>query len=321
VQSRARITTLKGTTGKYLLVGDQRANGYAINAQTGSTLWQMGPVSLTGGFQAPAAVQLNDYSDAAFQAAVPGNDLVFFALNEAGTNNGIWAVLGSTGAIKWSIRPGGMNRVSGAMAVDYGHNHLFVATGVADPALWVFNTLDGSVVASLTLGTADPLVSGASSKAVNLEFTTNQALVTPDAGWVHAIDLVTLTKTWSTQIGPTTSYVFPINNGFIASLVSGQVQRYSINPVTYLVTPVWATPPAMSTPSGVWVEYTGQKIYVGDSTGKLHQLDAATGAESVPPLQLGSGALATPTIDTSTSPKRLHVNSVDGRLCAVAVPF
>jgi len=71
-------------------------------------------------------------------------------------------------------------------------------------------------------------------------------------------------------------------------------------------------------PSGVRIDFVGQKIFAGGSDGYLYEMDTITGASRRFPVSLGL-AVGTPTIDTVVN--RLHVGSVDGRLCAFGLPF
>lgn len=319
VQSRSPVVPLAGRSGKYILVGDQTAKGYVISAQTGAVVWSAGPFVSSGGIQAAPAVQLNQYANAGFQSAWPGVDLIFFATRRSSnpTQNEVRARKSSDGSEAWSYAPGNLDIISGGMFVDYTNNRLWVASrsnGGTQASLRVLSTLNGSLVTSFNLGDID--------HAINLEAFSKVVLVTTNAGTVYAYDPSTITQVWTHSLGgSTTTAVAPITNGFIASMAGGTVQRYAVDPTTKAVSSVWASPPSFTAPSGARVEYTSQKIYAGDQSGVLHQLNALTGADENPLRVSNGAALATPAIDLSTTPKRLTINSEDGRLCAFDVPF
>ncbi|MBI3182899.1 MAG: hypothetical protein HYZ28_12245 [Myxococcales bacterium] len=326
VQSRSPVVPLAGRSGKWILVGDQSANGYVISATSGAVAWRAGPFVLDGGIQAPPMVQLYQYGNAAFQAAFPGKDLVLFATRRTAnrTQNEVRARYSNDGTQAWTFAPGNLDMISGGMLVDYQNNRLWVASrsnGGTQPSLWVVNTLNGGLVTSFNLGDIDHSVNMANQVVI----------VTTNSGLIYAYDPSTLAQVWSYQLlkadgvtpDATTTYVAPIANGFIASQSSGVVQRYSVDPTTKAVTPfwAWASLPAMTSPAGIRIDYTSQKIYVGDRDGVIHQLSTYTGADENPLTLISGFALGPPAIEAGTSPKRLHVNSEDGRLCAVAVPF
>jgi hypothetical protein len=68
----------------------------------------------------------------------------------------------------------------------------------------------------------------------------------------------------------------------------------------------------------VRIDFVRQKIFTGGSDGYLYELDVVTGAARQFPVDVGQ-AVGTPTIDTAVD--RLHVGSLDGRLCSFALPF
>jgi outer membrane protein assembly factor BamB len=318
---------LQGISGTQMLVGDQAGYAYAISTQTGAITWRgNGGGAIGTVIQAPLGVQLWQFADPAKPAGVaframnsPPNtssnrDLVFVATRDSGTGNRVMALDGRNGNQVWTYSPGNMDIVVGGMMVDYDSNRLYVPThaGGSGKSLRVISTLNGGEVASFALGDID--------HAVNRDYgVPNQAYVTTAAGNVVAIDVAALTQTWTFSIGKMNAYAFPTNNGFIASLNSGQVQRYSVDPTTKALSTLWATPLTISGPTGIRIDYATQKMYLGDSTGKLHQVDLSTGVDKT--LTLSAQGLGTPTIDTSLTPKRLHVGGLDGRLCAVEVPY
>jgi hypothetical protein len=209
--------------------------------------------------------------------------------------------------------------ISGGMAFDYNTNNLWVASragGVG--AVRVINTLTGARVASWSVGDVDlPIAYDSGS---------HQMYVTTTTGAVSGFDATLVATTqpvWTFPgTGALSSYAFPTGYGFVAS--SGtSIQWYGVSGTT--VTAKWATAPAITGPTGVRIDYrTPQKLYVGDSAGVLHQIDMATGVEDTTKRRtLGLAGLGTPTIDPyfAGGAARLYVNSLDGRLCTVDVPY
>jgi hypothetical protein len=331
VQSRFNLVPLQGM-GNVIVTGDQSGRAYAINAANGAILWTSNPIGDV--VQAAPAVQLYAFTVAgtaagdAFRAAnsAPNGprDLILVASrnNTAGTNR-VFALDGRNGSQVWVYDPtgnpakgGSMDIVVGGMLVDYDTNHVFVPTygGASGNSLRVLDTVTGAYVTGFALGQID--------YGVNKDFgAPAHAYVTTSGGKVVGINLATLVKDWEQTVGGMTSYAFPMGNGFIASLTSGQVARYAVDPTTFALSTVWPSPASIPGPTGVRIDYTTGYVYVGDSFGKLHQIDVSTGAEPVPALTVSTSALGMPTIDTSTTPKRLHVGSFEGRLCSFAVPF
>ncbi|MFT3841405.1 MAG: PQQ-binding-like beta-propeller repeat protein [Myxococcaceae bacterium] len=314
VQNRPTLVPLTGVANKVLITGDQAGHGYAIDDGTGQVLWTAnGGAALGNAVQGQPVAQLYAYANAAFQTANPNRDLIFFATrNTSATNNKVYAVSGQTGAVVWTYAPNNLDIVSGGMMVDYTNNHLFVAArsnGGAQTSLRVLNSLTGAQLAALNVGDVD--------FGVNLDFSSNQAYLVNNAGTAYGISLTSLAVVWSSTVGATSSWIYPTGNGFIASLKSGVVRRYGVSGTT--VTQLWsATVPG---PSGVTLDYTLQKAFVGGSDGKLRQLDLAAGTidktltvTTVAPTDLGM-----PTLDTTAS--RLHVGTMDGRICAFPDPL
>lgn len=315
VQSRFPVVPLVNRSSKYILTGDQSGNGCVIDAATGANVWSgTGCRSIGTNVQAQAGVQLFTYANAAFQAAQPGRDLVFFATRDASTTaNKVVALSSVDGSTVWSypsVTPD-LNMVSGGMLVDYDNNRLWVAaftSGRKQASVRVLDTLTGAELKQISLGNV--------SFGVNEDFTSKQAYIVDDLGLVSGIDLAAPFATiWTFQLpSAATSYVFPTGKGFIASLQSGAVARYTVNGA--VVTRMWTSP--IAGPSGVTVQYTTNKIFVGSSDGKVHQLNADTGADEKQ-VTLSGTRTGTPTIDTTAL--RLSVGTSDGRLCVFQLPF
>ena len=316
-QGRFPVVPLQGQTGNYILVGDQAGKAYALDSSTGSTFWTgNGGTALGSAIQAQVGVQLYAYANAAFRTANPNRDLVLVATrNSSSTNNKLYALSSVDGSVVWTYAPAAMDIASGGVLVDYANNRIWLgvrAGGVNQPSLHVINSLTGAPVTTFQLGDID--------LPINRDSQSNQAYVTTNAGMAYGYDLNSMAQRWSFNTGVLNAYIFPTGNGFIASIKGppGQVQWYAVNPSNGQVTPVWATPVSISGPTGIRIDYVNQKVFVGSSDGKVHQIDIATGVDQKQ-VTVSTQQLGTPTIDTTAN--RLTVGGMDGRLCAFQLPL
>jgi len=319
VQSRFLLSTLAGHSGKYTVVGDQNGRVTAVNAATGAVLWVAnGGVPLGERVQSQPIAQLASRANAAYLAVHAGRDLIFVGTRNTSTPNKVYALSSVTGQPVWTYAPGDLGMMNGGFMVDYEYNRLFVAARGAG-SLRVLNSVTGQEVAPpltsrFNLGDIDTGVvrdQGYTTPATG----DDSAVVVNATGAVTAIDITTLVQRWSVNVGATSTFVTPTGGGFIASVKTGTVQRWRITtgPAPALM---WSA--AVPSPSGVRIDFVGQKIFAGGSDGYLYEMDTITGASRRFPVSLGL-AVGTPTIDTVVN--RLHVGSVDGRLCAFGLPF
>lgn len=314
VQSRPLLVPLYNRTGNYLVTGDQSGHLYLVRASTGETVWNANAGAALGdALQNQPVAQLYAYADVAFKAAHPGRDLIFIGThNVSALDNKVYAISSVTGEVVWAYAPGNLDSINGGMLVDYTNNRLFVAArsnGSTQPSVRVLSSLTGALVTSLSLGDIDT--------GVNLDFQSQQAYLVTNAGMAYGLSLSTLAVVWSANIGATSSWVYPTGNGFIASLSAGAVRRYSVVGAT--VSQLWST--NVAGPSGVALDYVNQKAYVGGSDGVLRQLRLTDGVaeKSVTIVSQAPKDLGQPQLDTATG--RLHFGTMDGRLCAHAVPL
>lgn len=308
IQGRFLALPLAGRSGTYLIAGDQAGNVTVVNAQSGAVVWARNVASR---IQAQPSTQLYAASNAAWQAAHPGRDLIYIASrNSSTTNNTVTALSSVDGSTVWQYAPGNLDIVSGGMLLDRTNNRLWVASR-GNPSLRVLSTIDGALVASFSVGDVDlPVAWG---------YTYGEAIVTNTSGGVSAYNLGTFALSWTHAPGALTSYAFPTGNGYIASLASGSVQRFTVDQTTKAVSPMWSPAAAIASPTGVRVDYANQKVVLGNSAGNLSQLNAATGVIERTVTVASGIALGTPNVDPNLS--RLYVTGVDGRLCSYDVPF
>ncbi len=310
VQARFPVVTLYQEAQKTILTGDSSGHAYAVNAATGALRWTaLAGASLGDAIVAQPVVQLRAYADAAFAAANPNRDLIFFATrNASAVSNTVYALDAPSGVEVWRYAPGDLDVVNGGMLVDYEGNRLFVASrsnAGTQQSLRVLDSLTGAYLTGFSLGDIDT--------GVVLNTSLNQALVATTSGAVWGIALGDLSVAFQVAVGPPASWPFPAGNGFIVSLTSGAVQRWSVSGASTEL--MWTA--AVADPSGVNLDYVAQVAYVGSSDGKVHQLSLATGADQLQ-LDLADGTTGTPSIDTVS--RRMHVGTLGGHVCALALP-
>lgn len=319
VQQRFLLSTLAGHTGKYAVVADQNGRVTAVDAATGAVLWVAnGGTPLGERIQGQPIAQLASHSNAAYLAVHSGRDLIFVGTRNTSTPNKVYALSSVDGQPVWSYAPGDLGMINGGLMVDYEYNRLFVASR-GTGSLRVLSSVTGQEVAPpltsrFNLGDIDTGV--VRDQGLGGATNDDSAFVVNTTGTVTAVDITTLVQRWAVNVGATSTFVAPTGGGFIASVTAGTVQRWYSNTAAPVPALLWSA--AVPSPSGVRIDYVRQKIFTGGSDGYLYELDAATGASRQFPVSVGQ-AVGTPTIDTVVN--RLHVGSVDGRLCAFGIPF
>jgi hypothetical protein len=319
VMTRFPVLPLAGNSGTYAVVGDQAGRVTAVNATTGAVLWVAnGGAPLGERIQGQPIIQLASRANAAYLAVHPGRDLIFVGTRNTTTPNRVFALSSVNGAVVWTYAPGDLGMISGGFMVDYESNRLFVAAR-GTGSLRVLSSITGQEVpppltSRFNLGDIDTGV--VRDQGFTGPTTDDSALVVNTAGTVYAIDVLTLVQRWAVTPGATSTFVTPTGSGFIISLGSGAVQRWLRANATVPPALMWSAP--VPAPSGLRIDFVGQKIFAGGGDGNLYELDGFTGASRSFPVSPGQ-AVGTPTIDTAVS--RLHVGSLDGRLCAFSLPF
>ncbi len=311
VQNRPLLVPIQSGA-NHLITGDQSGRAYLVRASDGALLWTSSDLGEI--IQGQPVAQLAQYANAAFTTAHPGRDVIFVATrNNSTTTNKVYAVSSTNGAVLWTYpATNSMDMVSGGMAVDYTNNRLWIATR-SNPSLRVVSTLNGAQAATFNLGAID--------NGVNLRTGGGfaEAITITNAGTVYGFDLATLTQRWSRAIGVApTAWAFPLGSGFIAPLTNS-VRRYDVLPDAGTVL-VWSA--NVPGAGGVVVDFRAgqQYVYVGGSSSRLRQLDINDGG-TVRSLTMPGTAttFGHPALDTSAN--RLHVGTLDGRLCAFPVPL
>jgi outer membrane protein assembly factor BamB len=149
--------------------------------------------------------------------------------------------------------------------------------------------------------------------------------VVSNDGYVHLLQMGTAVVLWSQKLAnrPTSatsafaSYAYPLEAGsFLLTTTEGKVERYSYTETGPTLT--WSRTDITS-PTGAVFLSASQKVYVGSSDGKVYEMSATDG-QGLKSVSLGAAqTIGTPGIDFSVN--RLHVGTLDGRLCSFSVPL
>jgi len=152
------VVNFASAPGAAVFGGDQSGRVYYVDTTAGLTDWA---TTLAGAdaVQAATTAEILAYSNATFKS-VATDDLLFAATrNVSTTNNKVFAMRASDGALRWTFNGTGtyqMDYVVGTPWLDYARNRLYVASraGAAGTqrSLWVINALDGTLVQSFALG-------------------------------------------------------------------------------------------------------------------------------------------------------------------------
>jgi hypothetical protein len=215
--SQIRPLLVPTQVGDLLITGDSLGFGFAINPANGAMVWRalngakMGNGLLGSGILAQPAAQLFAYSNAAFQAANPARDLVFFATRNSNgsTDNVIYALSSRDGSQVWATPAGAsLGIVTGGMAIHYATNRLYVG---ARNGLFIYNSITGARVAG-------PLNFGALDYGVNFDYGAtgiSGLAIINTAGFAYGLTLAGAVRWGPFDVGPTTNYIYPTGNGFI----------------------------------------------------------------------------------------------------------
>ena len=275
-----------------VLGGDQSGRVYAVDVSTWSMMWSLDLSANADFIQASPAAQLRAYGNAAFQAAY-SDDVVFVASRNAGntncgtssTNNKIFALRATDGALLWTFNSTcsvPMDWIEAMPWVDYARNRLYVTTragaGGTQTSFWVIDTLTGAQVvppSPLALGQlrAAPTLSadGATIYAGSWDGA---------SGTLYAVDATTLTVKWSLGLGSAGNFKGfiwedTVNAGRLYFSNGSEIRCVQDFGASGSACPGWTLAPVAAASTPLLLD----KIYVGSSDGRLHQIDPATGVD------------------------------------------
>jgi hypothetical protein len=315
--------------------GDQSGRVYNVDVNSGATNWTANLSATADFIQSTPAAQLQFYANAAFLAAYT-DDVIFVASRNAGTtncgtsvtNNKVFALRASDGAVLWTFNGTCTNAVDwivGMPYVDYTRNRLYVTSRAGgagtQTSLWIIDTLTGALVtppAPLTLGHMDasPTLStdGSTIYAGSWNGTT---------GTLYAVNATTLAVKWNLALGASGNikgflWDDPGIPGRMYFSNGTDIRCVQDNGASGSTCGGW-TPPAVAGASTLLL--LNNKIYVGSSDGKLHQINTATGVDEKQ-FPAASTLDGTQLGDVSTqSSTEVFVGTAAGKLYKIPLPL
>ncbi len=306
----------------------------AYRADTGARLWTSGTLTSGGGsLVGSPAVQLYDFSDAAFQGTHAVYDLIIVGTNNQGsaTNNRVFGINGNTGATVFNynqaqtIAPG-IDKFLSAPYVDYASNSVWLTSysnGGAQPSVHHISTLlSGSVNTAqprILLSTSSKDVAGAPT----LDFASTYLFVLTNGGDIVAIDTATNTEVASVNVGGT-GVGYPMLDGNISANIAGVVVSTStgvhkrlFDRTARTFSPGWDATGIPNPSVPVYSAYPDQLyLYVGSSDGNLYKVSNADGSYTNLPVNPGV-TLGSPAYDEMTS--KIYVGDTSGHIYALNV--
>jgi outer membrane protein assembly factor BamB len=309
--------------GQAVIGGDQGGSVYYVDTQTGLAQWAT-TLSGANAVQAATSAQLLAWPNGAGFSTAMTDDLVFAATRNASTtNNRVFALRASDGAVQWTFNGTGayqMDYVVGTPWVDITRNRLYVASragsGGLQPTLWVINTLNGTLVQSFALGHLQ------TSPTLSWDETT--LYVGNTSGRLYAISAATLTQKWPGTVNLGSAllgYVSEDDNTagrLYFTTANGNVwclQDPGAGSTPNPNAPVWRRAVAGASPPLV----QGPLLYVGSSDGAVHEIDLASGVDQRQ-FTVGDGAATVGTPSTEDG-SQLFVGTTAGTLYAIPLPL
>ena len=315
------VVSFASAPGAAVFGGDQSGRVYYVDAEVGQTDWAT-TLSGADAVQAATTAQVLAYSNATFKAAAT-DDLLFAATrNVSTTNNKVFAMRASDGALRWTFNATGtyqMDYVVGTPWLDYTRNRLYVASRAGtlgtQPSLWIINALDGTLVQSFALGHLQ------TSPALSYDETT--LYVGNTSGNLYAINLNTVALKWTTPsaLGSAVlGYVWEDVN------TAGRLYFTTANGnVWCMQDPGAGAPPNPATPvwrravAGASTPLLIDQLYVGSTDGQVHQINVTTGVDEKQfTVGDGTSTVGTPTTEDST---QIFVGTTAGTLYKIPLPL
>ena len=297
--SQARPWMVGGAS-REVFVASQDGHVYCVNADTGALLWTS---PLLGDIVqgAPAAI---------FTAYGGLYNLIFACTRNATTDNRVYALDLTTGAIKWTFDNSGggtgIGIISSQPTVDYANLRLYFTSrargGGSATTVWCLTFTDTS--ATLLTGFNPTAIGDIDAGPILFKPTTAASArlyVGTNSGSLVALDPTSGGTIWSTPLGDGSI------KGFVTPKFGSNLLFFSTNTKIWQVaddggspTQTWGvTLPGAATPSIALVLGSLNRLLVGASDGQLYQYDI-TGNPLPPtsvPLGVGGAAAGAPSYD------------------------
>jgi hypothetical protein len=286
-------------------VTSQDGCAYAINTSTGGKVWPTTCTPLGGTLQGGAGVWIQAAQALTFTGGVT-SDVVFVGTsNTAGsflTNNKVYALRGDTGATVWTFFPGNMDIISSTPHVDYANNAVWVTSrskSNTQPSVWKIDAATGNAATGVPIASWSLDQSGANLGDIDGTPSPNADLqyvyVGTNGGKLNAILASTTTNnanirthTPGSGTGAINGMPWPLSYAAVGVATPDTIiftRRTTIHSVKFdgseFITDgtTWTTTLTGSPTVSAPVDDGANRLYVGASDGKVHQLDVATGAD------------------------------------------
>jgi outer membrane protein assembly factor BamB len=271
------------------------------------------------------AAQLQQWSNAAFNTAYSDDVLFVPTRNTSSTTNKLFALKAMDGTVLWSfngtIGSYSVDYIVGMPWVDYARNYVYVVsragTSGTQPSLWVLNSLTGALVTSFALGHIE------ASPTLSVDGKTLYVVTT--SGNLYAVDMSTLAYKWTgthyAALGTAVQGFIWENRDIPGRLYFGTANGY----VWSLQDPGAAAPPNPASP--LWKTAVASpstplpmdKLYVGSSDGKVHQLHLTSGVDEKQ-FTVGPGTYQVGDVSTETG-NEIFVPTTEGTLYKLPLPL
>jgi len=308
-------TTAVSGANQVIFLGSEDGHVYAVNAETGATLWQS--PALGNMLLASPAGMFTDFGGAW--------NLLFIGSRDATADNKMYMLNPANGAIISSFNnggaPNGIGIISSSATVDYASHSLYFTSraraGGSSDTIWCLGFDNTSFWVNWVNNVGD-----ADGAPVVYQ---GRVYVGTNSGQVWAWDATSGALLWtytpSTADGAVKGFVMP---EFTTSLP----RKLYFSTTNW----VWALTDNGSSASLTWQQKTvpgpsiplapvhGTRLYVGSSDGNLYQLDVSTGAKQIS-VQLGDGTatIGSPALDVVNN--MAYVGSESGAVYGVALPL
>ncbi len=316
------VVNFASAPGAAVFGGDQSGRVYYVDTTAGLTDWA---TTLTGAdaVQAATTAAIIAYPNATSFRAVATDDLLFAATrNVSTTNNKVFAMRASDGALRWTFNGAGtyqMDYVVGTPWLDYARARLYVASraGAAgtQPSLWVINALDGTLVQSFALGHLQ--------SSPTLSYDENTLYVGNTTGNLYAINLITVALKWTTPSALGSAMI-----GYVweDASIAGRLYFTTANGNVWCVQdPGAGSPPNPASPvwkravAGASTPLLIDQLFVGSTDGKVHQIDPTTGVDQKQfTVGDGTSTVGVPSTEGSTE---LFVGTTAGTIYKIPLPL
>ncbi len=311
------VPTTVGAANLVVFLGSEDGHAYAVDAHTGTTLWQSSPLATM--ITASVAGRFSTFGGI--------YDLLFVGSRDAVGANSLFGLDPATGSTLWTFANGvsdggsglSIGMISSGAAVDYTTDLVYFssrehATG-STSTVWClsFTGTGATLVWERALGDID-------GGPVLLD---GRLYIGNNNGEVYALDAATGISLWSfpyaTAGGPVKGYVAPTFTALPRRLIFSTTNDvWALTDTGSGAVLDWVQP-GVAGPS-IPLSLGGTGIFVGSTDGRIHQLNETTGAVSSS-LILGDGTatIGSPSYDGVNT--MLSVGSESGALYSVTVPL